>query len=105
MILGIIITTLLFVVIYKNYRIKYCALYDNVKKLVVYGNQYLTEMNIQLRHMISDITGVIGIKIIKVIIEAERNKSELAEFQDHRIEKRGNTVLTLAVLKYKQKLF
>lgn len=92
-------------VIYKNYRTKYCTLYDNVKKLVVYGNQYLTEMNIQLHHMISDITGVIGIKIIKVIIEAERNKSELAEFQDHRIKKRGNTVLTLAVLKYKQKLF
>lgn len=41
----------------------------------------LIQMNIQLHKAISDINGVTGIRIIKAIIEGERNPEKLAEFR------------------------
>jgi len=38
----------------------------------------LIQMNIQLHKVISDITGVTGIQIIKAILEGERNPEKLA---------------------------
>ncbi len=42
----------------------------------------LSEMNIQLHHVISDITGLTGMKIIKVIIAGERDPGKLAHLRD-----------------------
>jgi transposase len=39
----------------------------------------LTQMNIQLNHVISDITGMTGLNIIKAILEGKRNPKELSD--------------------------
>lgn len=42
----------------------------------------LTQMNLQLEHVISDITGVTGMRIIRAILKGERNPHRLAELRD-----------------------
>lgn len=46
----------------------------------------LDQMNIQLHHVISDITGVTGLAIIDAILEGERNPHRLAQLRDRRIK-------------------
>lgn len=53
----------------------------------------LTQMNIQLHKVISDITGSTGIKIIKAILDGERNTKKSAELKDVQIK---NSVETIA---------
>lgn len=53
----------------------------------------LNEMNIQLHHVISDITGVTGMNIIKAIIAGERNANKLATFRDSRIKSNEETII------------
>jgi len=44
----------------------------------------LTFMNLQLHHVVQDITGATGMKIIRAIVRGERNPDVLAEFRDIR---------------------
>ncbi|MEM9276237.1 MAG: IS110 family transposase [Cyanobacteria bacterium P01_F01_bin.143] len=46
----------------------------------------LTQMNLQLHKVISDITGVTGLNIIRAIISGERNPQTLAKLADRRIK-------------------
>ncbi len=46
----------------------------------------LTQMNLQLHKVVSDITGVTGMAIIRAIIAGERNPDKLAELKDRRIQ-------------------
>src|SRR5213594_4302456 len=46
----------------------------------------LTQMNIQLANVLSDISGVTGQAIIKAILAGERNPHKLAEFRDPRVQ-------------------
>ena len=46
----------------------------------------LGEMNIQLHHVISDVTGLTGMNIIKAIVDGERDPVKLAAFRDNRIK-------------------
>ena len=47
----------------------------------------LTQMNVQLRNAISDITGTTGISIIEAILSGERDPEKLAQFRDPRVKK------------------
>ena len=44
----------------------------------------LMEMNVQLHHVVSDITGVTGMRIIRAIVAGERTPNTLAEMRDVR---------------------
>jgi transposase len=46
----------------------------------------LTQMNIQLHKVISDITGVTGMRIIQAILDGERDLMKLAQMKDYRIK-------------------
>jgi transposase len=46
----------------------------------------LTQMNIQLANVLSDISGATGQAIIKAILAGERNPHKLAEFRDPRVK-------------------
>jgi hypothetical protein len=46
----------------------------------------LSQMNIQLAQVISDITGVTGLKILRAIVGGERNPEQLATMKDGRIK-------------------
>jgi transposase len=52
----------------------------------------LTEMNIQLHKVISDITGVTGMRIIQAILDGERDIVKLAQMKDPRIKKSTETI-------------
>ena len=45
----------------------------------------LTQMNVQLANVISDLSGVTGQTILKVILEGERDPRQLAAYRDRRI--------------------
>lgn len=53
----------------------------------------LTQMNLQLHNVVSDITGVTGMRIIKAILKGERNPEILATMRDPRCR---NTKATIA---------
>jgi len=44
----------------------------------------LMQMNVQLHHVLSDITGETGMRIVRAIVAGERDPSILAEFRDPR---------------------
>ena len=46
----------------------------------------LSQMNLHLHHVISDITGVTGMKIIEAILAGDRDPVRMAELRDHRIK-------------------
>jgi transposase len=46
----------------------------------------LTEMNVQLANVISDISGLTGLAIIQAILDGERNRYKLADLADARIQ-------------------
>ena len=46
----------------------------------------LTQMNVKLQHVISDITGKTGMDIIEAIVQGERSPRRLARLRDHRIK-------------------
>jgi hypothetical protein len=47
----------------------------------------LTQMNLRLTNVLSDITGVTGLKIIRAIVAGEHDGHKLAEFRDERCKK------------------
>lgn len=52
----------------------------------------LTQMNLQLHHVVSDITGVTGMSIIHAIIAGERDPETLAAFRDRRCKETVETI-------------
>ena len=44
----------------------------------------LNQMNVQLHHVVSDITGVTGMKIIRAIVAGEQSPQRLAGYRDRR---------------------
>ncbi|MGE0207457.1 MAG: IS110 family transposase [Candidatus Babeliales bacterium] len=47
----------------------------------------LTQMNVRLKMVVSDISGLTGMRIIKAIIDGERNPYTLASLRDYRCQK------------------
>jgi hypothetical protein len=52
----------------------------------------LMEMNLQLHHVVSDITGATGMRIIRAIVAGERNPDVLATYQDVRCHSSVETI-------------
>jgi transposase len=52
----------------------------------------LMEMNLQLHHVVSDITGATGMRIIRAIVGGERNPDVLATYRDVRCHSSAETI-------------
>jgi transposase len=52
----------------------------------------LTQMNVQLHHVISDITGSTGMRIIRAIVEGHRDPKQLAAMRDVRTKATEETI-------------
>ena len=52
----------------------------------------LTQMNLQIHHVISDITGATGLAILGAILEGQRDPVILAQFRDPRIKASEETI-------------
>lgn len=66
--------------------IEYCASH------IQHMQKAMMEMNVQLQHVVSDITGVTGMRIIRAIIAGERNPAALAEMRDIRCHASAETI-------------
>ena len=64
----------------------------------------LTCMNLQLHHVLSDITGATGMKIIRSILAGERNPDILAAMRDTRCKASVETVCAALVGNYQPEL-
>ena len=60
----------------------------------------LTFMNLQLHHVVSDVTGVTGMKIIRAIVGGERDPDVLAPMRDVRCKASAETVRAALVGNY-----
>ena len=60
----------------------------------------LTFMNLQLHHVVSDVTGVTGLKIIRAIVNGERDPQVLATMRDVRCKASTETVRAALVGNY-----
>jgi transposase len=61
---------------------------DHIRHL----HKALTQMNIQIQHVISDLTGVTGLLILEAILNGERDAQKLAALKDHRIKASADTI-------------
>src|SRR5437867_2203837 len=61
----------------------------------------LDQMNLQIHHVISDITGVTGLAIVDAIVAGNTNPKELAKLRDHRIKASIETVTKSLVGDYR----
>jgi hypothetical protein len=52
----------------------------------------LTQMNVQIRHVIGDITGLTGLGIVDAIVEAQRDPAALAKLRDPHIQASEETI-------------
>ena len=52
----------------------------------------LTQMNIKLQHVVSDVTGKTGMAIIRAIVAGERDPHKLAQLRDYRIKADEETI-------------
>ena len=56
----------------------------------------LDQMNLQLHHVISDITGMTGVAILEAILAGERDPHTLATLRDRRIKASADTIAKIA---------
>lgn len=77
--------------------------------LVAFASQHiqhmqkaLTQMNLKLQHVINDITGLTGIRIIKAILNGQRDPKKLAELRDRRCRNSEETIAQALEGNYRQ---
>jgi transposase len=61
----------------------------------------LTQMNLQLHHVLSDITGVTGLAILDAILAGERDPQVLAQHRDRRVKAPPETITKALVGDYR----
>ncbi len=67
-------------------------LLDTAASQIQHMQKAMTEMNLQLHHVVSDITGATGMRILRAIIGGERNPSVLASMRDKRCHSSVETI-------------
>lgn len=68
---------------------------------VQHMHKSLDQMNLQIHHVISDITGVTGLAIVDAIVAGKTNPEELAQLRNHRIKASVETVTKSLVGDYR----
>jgi transposase len=61
----------------------------------------LTQMNLQIHHVIADITGVTGMAIVRAILDGERDPEVLAQHRDRRCKASEDTIREALVGNYR----
>src|SRR5216117_1080724 len=62
----------------------------------------MTQMNLQIHHVISDITGATGMRIIRAIVAGERDPDTLASYRDIRCHSSVETVRQALIGNYRE---
>ncbi|RZI46012.1 IS110 family transposase [Rickettsiales endosymbiont of Peranema trichophorum] len=69
--------------ILRSYLRQRSMLIQQAGRHVQHMQKALTQMNIQLQHVISDLTGVTGLRIVREIVGGERDPKILAGYRNH----------------------
>jgi transposase len=77
-------------------------LLDYASAHIQHMQKALTQMNLQIHHVISDITGATGMRIIRAIVEGERDADTLASYRDIRCHSSVETVRQALVGNYRE---
>jgi transposase len=67
-------------------------LLDYAASHIQHMQKALTQMNLQIHHVVSDITGATGMRIIRAIIAGERDPAVLASYRDPRCHATAETI-------------
>src|SRR5271168_3016735 len=67
-------------------------LLDSAATYIQHMQKALTQMNVQLHHVVSDITGVTGMRIVRAVVEGERDTAKLAAFRDRHCKESAETI-------------
>ncbi len=67
-------------------------LLDYAASHIQHMQKALTQMNLQLHHVVTDITGATGLRIIRAIVAGERDPAALAALRDYRCKASEETV-------------
>jgi hypothetical protein len=59
-------------------------------------------MNLQIHHVVSDITGVTGLRIIEAVLSGERDPAKLAALRDGRIKASEESIVQSLVGDYRR---
>jgi transposase len=78
------------------------ALVEMASSHVQHMQKALDQMNLQIHHVISDITGTTGLAIIDAILEGERVPEKLAQLRDPRIRADRKTIVKSLIGDYRQ---
>jgi transposase len=68
-------------------RRQHGALVGERSKAVQWMQKALDQMNVQVHHAVTDITGVTGMAIVRAIVAGKRDPHELAKHRDHHCKK------------------
>jgi transposase len=77
-------------------------LLDSAATYIQHMQKALTQMNLQLHHVVSDITGVTGMRIIRAIVAGERDPATLATFRDVRCKESVATIREALIGNYRE---
>jgi transposase len=61
-------------------------------RAVQHVQKALTEMNVQLANVLSDVTGKTGLRILRAIVAGERDGAKLASYRDRRVKADEETI-------------
>ena len=76
-------------------------LLDYAASHIQHMQKALTEMNLQLHHVVSDVTGATGLRIVRAIIAGERDPAVLALLRDTRCHANAETIQKALVGHYR----
>jgi transposase len=78
------------------------SLIQSASSHVLRMQKALTQMNLQIHHVISDITGITGLRIIEAVLAGERDPAKLARLRDGRIKASEETIMKSLVGDYRR---
>ncbi len=76
----------------RSYLRQRAMLVEYAAQHVQHMQKALTQMNVKLQHVISDITGKTGMAIVEAIVSGERDPRKLAQFRDPRTRADEETI-------------
>jgi transposase len=89
-------------VMLRGYVRQRSRLFELASQQVQLMHKALVQMNLQLNHVVSDITGATGMKIIRAIVSGERSPAALAEYRDTRCKKNEKEIAKALDGNYRQ---
>ena len=89
-------------VMLRGYVRQRSRLFELASQQVQLMHKALVQMNLQLNHVVSDITGVTGMNIIQAIISGKQSPSILAKYRDYRCKKEEKEIAKALDGNYRQ---